>query len=55
MTLLESADGDDGAAILDGEEEARTDGEAEAEQAARALLGLPGTNAGMLTLHASCL
>lgn len=45
MTLLESADGDDAdaAALLEDEDEAQTSDEAQAEQAARALLGLPGT------------
>lgn len=56
VTLLESADGDDGdSALLEDEEEAQTSGEAEAEQAARALLGLPGTNVVMLFWQAPCL
>ena len=49
VTLLESADADgEKAILLEGEDEAGTNEASEAEQAARALLGLPDTNAGML-------
>lgn len=57
VTLLESAegDGDGDDAELEGEEDAARGEAAEAEQAARALLGLPGTSAGMSDFVPVCL
>ena len=60
VTLLESAEGEgegdgDDAVLVEGEEEAESGEEAEAQQAARALLGVPGTSAGMPDSIYACL
>lgn len=56
VTLLESAEGDRDSddAVLEGEEDAERGEAAEAEQAARALLGVPGTSAGQLDTICAC-
>lgn len=57
VTLLESAEGEgdgDDAVLLEGEQEAGIGEEAEAEQAARALLGVPGISAGMPDSICAC-